>query len=142
MKSTHLLVALLLASSPAAAQSTAEQTGVNATLGISPSTADFITKAAISDMFELESSELASQRGSAATKAFAADMITAHRKTSEQLKALVGTGKAEGTIPVALDEEHQEELADLEKLNGPDFDKEYRDDQIDAHEAAVSLFER
>ncbi len=41
-------------------------------LGVSPSTADFVKQVAISDMFEIEASKLAQQKGNAAEKAFAA----------------------------------------------------------------------
>jgi putative membrane protein len=49
----------VLAAGPALAQSTAEKTGVNLVLGITPQTADFITEAARSDMFDIASSKLA-----------------------------------------------------------------------------------
>jgi putative membrane protein len=40
-------------------------------LGVSPSTADFGKEAAISDMFGIQSSQLAAQRANEAAKAFA-----------------------------------------------------------------------
>ena len=53
------------------AQSVGEKTGVNSTLGISPSTADFVKQVAISDMFEIESNKLGAERGNATEKSFA-----------------------------------------------------------------------
>jgi predicted outer membrane protein len=87
-----------------------EKTGVSAVLGVSPSTPDFVQQAAISDMFEIQSSELATQRADAATKAFAEQMVSAHRKTSDELKGLVASGKVKETLPTKLDSAHQEKL--------------------------------
>lgn len=44
---------------PAFAQSAAEKSGVNSLIGVAPKTEDFVTVAATSDMFEIESSKLA-----------------------------------------------------------------------------------
>ena len=109
---------------------------------VSPSTSDFVHQAALSDMFEIQSSELATQRADAATKAFAEKMVSAHRKTSEELKGLVASGKVKEALPTKLDSAHQEKLDKLKGLQGTDFTKQYRSDQVDAHEDAVSLFER
>jgi putative membrane protein len=109
---------------------------------VSPSTPDFVQQVAISDMFEIQSSELAIQRADAATKAFAEQMISAHRKTSDELKGLVASGKVKETLPTKLDSAHQEKLDKLKGLHGVDFTKQYRSDQVEAHKDAVSLFER
>jgi predicted outer membrane protein len=45
-----------------------------------PSTADFVKEVAISDMFEIEASKLAQQKGNAAEKTFASQMVTDHTK--------------------------------------------------------------
>ncbi len=62
------------------AQSVGEKTGINSTLGIAPKSEDFVKQAAISDMFEIQSSQLAQERGNADPKAFAATMIKDHEK--------------------------------------------------------------
>lgn len=142
MKTFHLVAALLIAATPVAAQSIGEKTGVNSVLGISPSTQDFVTEAAVSDMFEIQSSELALQRGDEPTKAFANQMITAHQKTTTELKGLLASANIQVTPPAALDSSHQEKLDDLKKLQGSEFNVQYHEDQVDAHEAAVSLFAR
>jgi putative membrane protein len=49
----------ILVAGPASAQSAGDKTGVNSVIGIAPSTADFVTQAAASDMFEIQSSQLA-----------------------------------------------------------------------------------
>lgn len=136
------LVAALLLAAPAFAQSVPERTGVNSVLGVSPSTADFVKQAAISDIFELESSKFAADRADAKSKTFAGKMISDHTVTSTELKTLVSSGKVSAELPTALDSAHQSKLDKLKAAQGADFDKLYDDNQIDAHKDAVDLFER
>jgi putative membrane protein len=132
----------LLVAAPALAQSVGEKTGVNSALGISPSTADFVKQVAISDMFEIESNKLGEAKGNAAEKAFASQMIKDHTKTSNELKELVSSGKVNVTLPTALDNAHQSKLDKLKSKTGKDFSSDFDSIQEDAHEDAVSLFER
>ena len=129
----------LLLAGPASAQSVGEQTGVNSTLGISPTTPDFVKEAAISDMFEIETSKLAVDRADGASKTFASQMVQDHTKTSTELK---GMAPSNAPIPTALDSSHQSKLDKLKGMNGGDFTKQYNDMQVTAHKEAVSLFER
>jgi putative membrane protein len=71
----------------ALAETAAEKTGVNSTLGIAPTTNDFIQEAAISDMFEIESSKMASAKLAAPEKEFADKMVADHTKTTAELTA-------------------------------------------------------
>jgi putative membrane protein len=127
---------------PVMAQSAAEKTGVNSLIGIAPKTADFVQEAATSDMFEIESSKLALERGDAATKAFAQQMVTDHEKTSSELKALISGGKVQAQLPAAMTSAQQDMLDKLKGLKGDDFIKQYHSDQESAHEDAVDLFKR
>src|SRR5689334_23602458 len=110
MRRTMIATVCLLLATPALAQSVGEKTGVNSMLGVSPSTADFVKQVAISDMFEIESSKLAQQKGNATEKSFAGQMVTDHTKTSSELKELVSGGKVEAELPTALDSSHQSKL--------------------------------
>jgi putative membrane protein len=142
MKKILLASAVLLFAAPVMAQSIGEKTGVNAVLGVAPKTEDFVKQAAISDMFEIESSKLAQQKADADSKAFAEKMIKDHTETSTELKGLVSGGKVKAEIPTAMDDAHKSKLEKLQKLNGDDFDDQYDADQKAAHKDAVSLFER
>jgi putative membrane protein len=143
MKRTLAIFALATAflSAAAFAQSAAEKTGVNSTLGIAPKTEDFIKEAAISDMLEIDAAKIAEQKGNATEKTFAAQMITDHTKTSTELKAMV-SGAMKAVIPTALDDSSQKKLDKLNKTKPEDFASEYDPMQVSAHEDAVSLFER
>ena len=82
MRRTMIATACLLTAAPALAQSVGEKTGINSMLGATPSTEDFVKEVAISDMFEIEASKLAQQKGNAAEKTFALQMVTDHTKTA------------------------------------------------------------
>jgi putative membrane protein len=142
MKRVLVLLACLLFAGPAFSQSVGEKTGVNSVLGISPSTPDFVKQVAISDMFEIESNKLGKEKGTAAQKAFAAQMITDHTKTSTELKGLVSSGKVKAELPTALDSSHQGKLDKLKEKSGDDFASDFNSMQVSAHKDAVSLFER
>jgi putative membrane protein len=134
--------ALVLAATPAMGQSLGKKTGVNSTLGITPTTADFVNEAATSAMFEIQSSQLAQQRGNGSEKTFAADMVKDHTKTSNDLKSMISSGDVKADLPTALDSSHQSEMDKLKSLNGADFSSRYDSDQVSGHKDAVSLFER
>jgi len=142
MKRSIIILGCLLLAGPALAQSAGEKTGVNSALGISPTTADFVKEVAISDMFEIESNKLAEQKGNAAEKNFASQMVTDHTKTSTELKELVSSGKVKAELPTALDSSHQSKLDKLKGQSGKDFSSDFDSMQVSAHKDAVSLFER
>src|SRR4051794_9494076 len=85
MNKLLLVVTCSLLAAPAYAETVAEKTGINSTLGIAPTTRDFVQEAAISDMFEIQSSKIASTKLNGAEKDFADHMIADHTKTSEEL---------------------------------------------------------
>lgn len=122
------------------AETLGEKTGVNSALGIAPTTRDFVTEAAISDMFEIQSSKLAETRTTGPTKDFAAKMMKDHTMFTSELKPLAA--KAHIEPPAKLDDSHQKMLDKLKDLKGEDFAKQYHSDQDTGHKEAVSLFER
>ena len=103
------------------------------------STQEFVSKVAISDMFEIQSSKLATQKGNANIKSFAARMIKDHAKTSQELKGMVGKAKRSCRLPWMLTT--RQNLRRLQKLSGDEFNSAYASMQIQAHEEAVKLFE-
>lgn len=131
---------LMLGMASVQAQSVGEKTGVNSLLGIAPKTEDFVKEVAMSDLFEIETSELARQRSSNdQTKQFATQMIGDHTKTSSELK---GLAPEQSIIPTKLDSSHLSKLDKLKGLQGEDFVERYNSIQVSAHKDAVSLFER
>jgi putative membrane protein len=143
MKNAALAItaAALLISTSAFAQSVGEKTGVNSTLGISPTTADFVKEAAMSDMTEIAASKLGQERGNAQEKTFASQMITDHTKTSEQLKSKA-SADAKASIPTAFDSSSQSKIDKLKDAKPDSFSSDFDSMQVSAHKDAVSLFER
>jgi putative membrane protein len=134
-------VALFLLA-PAHAQSVGEKTGVNSALGISPTTQDFVTEAANSDMLEIAAAKIAQEKGNADEKKFAEQMTTDHTKTTNAIKAMVESGDVKAQIPASLDSSHQSKLDKLRDAKESNFASQYDPMQVTAHKDAVSLYER
>ena len=108
-----------------------------------PSTPDFVQKAAMSDMYEIEAGKIAGQKGqSDAIKQFGQHMVEAHSQTTEELKGIVQQGNIKVDLPTKLDEKHQRMIDDLNAAHAEDFDKTYAKQQVSAHEKAADLFSK
>jgi putative membrane protein len=142
MKGMFLVLAGFALALPASAQSVAERSGINRLLGLAPAIQDFVTLAAIGDMYKIEASRLAQEKGGDPSKSFAEHAIEDHTRTSTELKAIVSSGSAKVEMPTALDSSHQRKLDKLKGATGREFDREYVSQQVSAHQAAVSLFTR
>lgn len=96
----------------------------------------FVLKAANSNMFEIESSEIAVKRAKdPEVKKFAQQMITDHTKAGKELKSVAGD-----MVPAEPDAATK---ARIEKINAAaedKFDALYVDEQKAAHDEAVGLF--
>jgi putative membrane protein len=135
-------VALFLLAPLAQAQSIGEKTGFNSALGISPTTQDFVTAAANSDMLEIAAAKLAQENGNPDEKKFAEQMTTDHSKTTNDIKAMVTSGDVKAELPSTLDPSSQAKLDKLRDARRRTFAIEYDSMQVSAHKEAVSLFER
>ena len=99
---------------------------------------NFVEKAALSDMYEIEASKIALERSKVqAVKDYAQMMIDAHTATTNELKPLAASAMI--TPPSALDNDHMGKLDDLKNASVEDFDDKYIDQQTDAHENALNL---
>jgi putative membrane protein len=106
-------------------------------------TPDFVQKAAMSDMYEVQAGKLAAEKGqSDAVKQFAQQMVDAHTKTTEELTGIVKSKNIKVDLPSALDSTHQKSIDDLNSASAQDFDKTYANQQVDAHQEAVHLFKK
>ncbi|MEX1059955.1 MAG: DUF4142 domain-containing protein [Methyloceanibacter sp.] len=129
--SNHLLAALAVVTTLALAS-----------CGGPPSTPDFVKKAAMSDMYEIEAGKIASEKGqSEAVKQFGQHMVEAHSKTSEELKGIVQVEKLDVGLPARLDKKHRNMIDALNSAKPEDFDKIYAKQQVKAHKKAVELFD-
>jgi predicted outer membrane protein len=139
-----LLAATMLATGPALAQGAnpaqpAPTAPTAQTPRPSPAAAEFVMNAAMTDMLEIQSSQLANTKSqNAQVKQFAQRMIQDHTASSDKLKAA-----AQGiTIPAGLDAEHARMLQQLQSAPASDFDRTYADLQVTGHQGAVTLFDQ
>lgn len=107
------------------------------------STQDFVSKVAMSDMYEIKASELISKSdiGDEKTKAFANKMIEDHTKTSEALKQQLQSQTETAQLPADMSADQQAMLNKLSGLKGAELRKEYIREQVAAHQEAVKLFQ-
>lgn len=102
------------------------------------SSEEFVTMAASSDMFEIQSSQLAVANSKQdGVRQFAEMMIADHTKASQELKT--AAGEASVTLPAQMDEKHAAELEKLKNAQGEQFDAAYVQAQLAAHQEALKL---
>ena len=109
-------------------------------IGVKP-TDDFLRDAAVGDMFEIRSSELAVKVSTdPEVKKFARHMIADHTRMSHEMKGAASQAGLAADLPTDLDGAHQTMLSDLRSAAPPDFDHKYLEDQRKGHEAALGMF--
>ena len=110
-----------------------------ATLG-SHDTGAFVSNAAQSDMYEIQAAQVAQQKSkNADVKKFAGEMIKDHTKLSNEMKPLIT--KAGQTPPSDLDQRRKGFLDNLKAADAGSFDKTYMDQQVAAHDEALTLMQ-
>lgn len=148
MKYLAAIIALVaLLATPAAAQTAQPGTGTpgstmpTARAKLSAQDRDFVKRAAVGGMAEVDEGKLAAQHAqSDAVKNFAQQMVTDHSKLNADLQTIAT--RIGVTPPATPDKEHAAMLQRLGKLSGPQFDKSYMQDQISEHRKTISLFEK
>lgn len=104
------------------------------------STDQYVQRAAISDLFEVEASKLALQRTqSPDVKAFAQRMINEHTKSTDNLKGLLQSASIGVTPPAQLDREHQRMLQQLQNASAAKFDRLFMEMQVKGHQDALKV---
>jgi putative membrane protein len=101
---------------------------------------EFAEIAASSNMFEIESSQLALQQPvTDEVQQFAQHMIDDHTAAGEKMKA---AAQQDGISPPdAMVEKHQAQLQELQSAEADAFEQAYVSAQVMAHDEAVALFE-
>ncbi len=100
---------------------------------------DFVTKAAIGGMFEVQSSKVAQGKlQDQGLKEFAQKMISEHGAANAKLESIAGEQKLQ--VPAELDAPHRSDVDKLQSAKAP-MDAPYANMQKAAHADAVSLFE-
>lgn len=100
----------------------------------------YVTNAAMSDMYEIESSRLALEKAkSPEIKKYAQQMIDDHTATSTQMKSLLPKTGLKMTPPTTLDDRRRGMIDNLRAASADAFDRTYIDQQTMAHQEALTL---
>jgi putative membrane protein len=136
MKTMLLATILVALALPSAA--TAQQTKSTAS---APTTSEFVKKAAMTNMFEVQAGQLAQQKSKVAQIHDYAKMIeTDHNKAQQELKSKVQDIKGV-ELPSTLDEEHQKLINQLRSASDGKFEQEFKTQQVKGHQEGVKLFQ-
>ena len=99
---------------------------------------NFVEKATLSDMYEIEAAKIALERSQVqAVKDYAQAMLDGHTASSNELKPLATAALV--TQPTDLDNGFTSQLEQLRTAKAEDFDDNYIDQQTEAHENTLSL---
>lgn len=110
-----------------------------ATLGANTVSA-YVPNAAMGDMYEIMASDIALERSqNAEVKRLATMIKTDHTDASNKFKALLGGMNPPTTPPAGLDERRQGLIDNLRSAGAADFDRVFLDQQIAAHNEALTL---
>ncbi|MEX6507377.1 DUF4142 domain-containing protein [Jiella sp. M17.18] len=102
---------------------------------------NFVPMAAVSNTFEIETSNLALRKSKdKAVHDFAQKMVHDHSQAATKLEAAVKQSKMNVSVPTGLDPEHKQMLDDLEAAPSEGFDAKYIQMQSQAHDNAIALF--
>jgi putative membrane protein len=107
-----------------------------------PSAETFVKKAAVANLFEIQSSQLALQKSqNKQVKNFAQMMIDDHTKAGDQLKSTLSAANIDSsTVPTTLDAKHEKIEDKLNSAPAGKFDKDYIKAQSQAHIETIVLF--
>jgi putative membrane protein len=102
---------------------------------------EFVVKAGMGGLAEVQMGNLALQKASSAdVKAFAQRMVTDHSKANAELAQFATTkGLA---LPTELADEHKAGYDHLNGLSGAEFDKAYMQHMVSDHEKDVAEFDK
>ena len=104
------------------------------------SESDFLQKAAREERAQIELGQLAQSKAQTPqAKAFAEQMVKEHTQMLNDLQKLAASQQV--TIPSDLDSSQNELKSMLQSQSGKDFDKDYVNAEVRAHEQMVNLLE-
>jgi len=125
--------------SPADASTPHQRDSLKTATGASITPGEFVTKAGLDGMTEVQVGMLAQQKAqSAGVKKFAQQMVSDHTKANMELKSIAASKSL--AVPAQLDPEHQSMVQALDGKTGSAFDATYISEMSMAHDKAIALF--
>ena len=111
------------------------------TTTVDDKTHTFMNDAAVGGMTEVEASKLASERAmNPRVKMFAEMMVKDHSAANDELKTIARQKNV--NLPAELGGKNQDNITDLTKKKGHDFDKAYMKMMESDHKDVVDMFEK
>ncbi|NEU72664.1 DUF4142 domain-containing protein [Hassallia byssoidea VB512170] len=102
---------------------------------------EFITKAAQSDMTEIQTSKLALQKSrNKSVRDYAQMMIKHHTESSRELKPIAQSKKV--ALPTTIGPDNTTLLESLKKVSGSQFDQAYMQGQVEAHTKTEAEYQK
>jgi putative membrane protein len=99
---------------------------------------NFVVRAAIANLSEIELSELALKKSAdASIRKFATQIIQDHKAAQARLKSVAGAAKI--ALPGTVDEDHRQQKQALAERVGVEFDREYVSLMQSGHDQAIDL---
>lgn len=99
----------------------------------------FVTMAGASDLYEIQSSQLAMTKSQdSGVREFALMMVAHHSKTTQDVTAAAQTAGITPPPPQLMPMQ-ADMIAQLQPLSGAEFDRMYKTQQVRAHEMALAL---
>jgi putative membrane protein len=112
------------------------ESGAVGTVGVSAGDRNFVEESLTANMAEVELGRLAQQRATyPEVKQFAEMMVRDHSQSSDALRPTAQQHSIQ--VRADLPEAHRRLMERLSSLSGAEFDREYMDAVIDAHEEMV-----
>ena len=101
----------------------------------------FMKEAASGGMAEVDLGRLAARKGrNAQVRSFGKRMVRDHSKAAAELKSLAS--RKHVTLPTTMTDEQKTEKANLMKLSGAEFDREYMRMMVEDHDKDVGDFQQ
>jgi putative membrane protein len=137
MNRSVILVAALLCAPGSASMAQDTATSAQSTASVK----EFVEKAGTGGLAEVEMGELGAQKAkNGQVKAFAKQMVADHMKANQELlTAIKGKGVQVPSSQTAMHKTTVEKFRQQDA--GKDFDRDYMEQMIQDHKAAVELFE-
>lgn len=140
MKSRFILLsAIALAAGTAAVVPADPGSRAEAQRGPARGALTYVMKAGAGDLYEIESSRLAAERATRpGVREFARMLVADHQRSTERVVAAARADRL-NPPPPRLEPRHRSMLRQLQRVRGPAFDRMYLNQQIPAHQEALTL---
>ena len=136
------IIAILLATSPACAQSVSEKTGINQMLDRAPTGSDVLLELHQFDLFQQATTDSSDKRGDDAVKKFAVSQSDAAEKRDKQLAVLQKKTRLDITFPDEPNADRSNRLAGIDGAVGEKYLANFYAAESTEFEAAISLLTR